>query len=120
MLTGLATALALAFLVHAMYWGAHWPREDALPADWDLRWELIRRYEDAVFRVGAILAILAGGGAFTTLLTIWIPGLTGRPQPDALPHNFGLCCPRCGHQQIARTGEYNCRQCGLSIKVDLL
>jgi hypothetical protein len=86
----------------------------------DSYWTPSYDYEETAIRIAAILALLAGGGAFTTLIIIWIPGLTGQPQPDALLRSFGLRCPRCGHEQTAQTGEYSCRQCGMSIKVELL
>ncbi|UCD73866.1 MAG: hypothetical protein JSV91_08705 [Phycisphaerales bacterium] len=88
--------------------------------DFTEHWMPDQRDEDIAARIGVALALLAGGGMFACLLTIWIPGLTGRPQPVDHVREFALRCPRCGEEQTARTGAYTCRRCALAIKVDLL
>ena len=76
-------------------------------------------YEDAAFRIGSVLAMLAGAAIVMTFLAAWLG--FGQPQSAAvigsLPYWFR--CPRCADEQASITGACSCRRCGLKIRVEM-
>ena len=83
-------------------------------------WSRALAYEEAVYRIGTALALLAGGAFAGTFLTLWLPALAGRGELRGPVAEFALRCPRCGEEQTGRTGGCTCRRCGLSIRVELV
>jgi hypothetical protein len=77
----------------------------------------VRRYEETAARLAGVLGLLAGVAIVATLVSVWMMYLIGRVPPPLRTYQFSFVCPRCECEQDADTGQHQCAECGLALKV---
>ncbi len=118
------TAIVGALLLAAFIVGAIWfaPGSANSYATWNSAdWQRYVEYEASAYRIGTGIAIFVGLLTAATIVVGVVDLLSARGRQSTLaPRPYWLRCPRCGCEQQAMTGAFQCATCRLRTKVEMV